>query len=66
MSKEQLPDEEIFPLSVRFKARRALLTAEINAKITDGSFKPKANICRFPKNYAETLNDLFSRLKNKE
>lgn len=66
MSKGQLPDEETFPPSIRFKARRALLMAEVKAKITDGSFKPKAYICRFPENYAKTLNDLFSRLKNNE
>ena len=37
-----------YPLSVQFSARRALLNAEVKAKITAGAYKPKPIICRIP------------------
>ncbi len=37
-----------YPLSVQFSARRALLNAEVKAKITDGTYKPKLIIYRIP------------------
>lgn len=41
-------DVNDYPLSVRFSARRALLNAEVKAKITDGTYKPELIICRIP------------------
>ncbi|WP_062306841.1 hypothetical protein [Polynucleobacter sinensis] len=66
MSKKQPLNEEIFPLSVKFSARRALLNAEVQAKITDGTYKSKIIICRFPKDYLERISHLFSEIENKK
>ena len=38
-----------YPLSVRFAARRALLNAQIQAKITESSYKPEPFKCTRPK-----------------
>lgn len=40
-------DVNDYPLSKRFKARRAILNAITQAKITDGTYKPQKIICRF-------------------
>ncbi len=42
--------EDIPPLSVRFVARRAILNAITQAKITDGTYKPQKIICQIPNN----------------
>jgi hypothetical protein len=41
--------EDIPPLSVRFAARRAILNAITQAKITDGTYEPQKNFCRIKK-----------------
>lgn len=38
-----------YPLSVRFATRRALLNADAQAKITEGSYKPGSFRCTRPK-----------------
>lgn len=39
---------EVVPTaSARFRAQRAILNAQIQAKITDGTYKPSKIICRF-------------------
>jgi len=39
--------EDVPTLSARFTAQRAILNAQIQAKITDGTYKPEKIICRF-------------------
>ncbi len=50
--KNSLPNEsdEIndFPLQVEFSARIAILNAQVQAKITDGTYKPKMMKDRIP------------------
>lgn len=45
---------------VRFKARRAIINAIKQAKVTDGSFKNNVFICKFPRNHA--LKHFFNEL----
>jgi hypothetical protein len=40
--------EDIPTLSAKFTAQRAILNAITQAKITDGTYKPKKIICRIP------------------
>ncbi len=40
--------EDVPTLSAQFSARRAILNAQIQAKITDGTYKPEKIICRIP------------------
>ncbi len=42
--------EDIPPLSVRFAARRAILNAITQAKITDGTYEPQKIFCRIKNN----------------
>jgi PIN domain nuclease of toxin-antitoxin system len=39
--------EDVPTLSAQFSAHRAILNAQIQAKITDGTYKPSKIICRF-------------------
>jgi hypothetical protein len=42
--------EDIPPLSVRFAARRAILNAITQAKITDRTYKPQKIFCKIQNN----------------
>ena len=53
-----------YPLSVQFSASRALLNAEVKAKITDGTYKPKPIICRIPNHTVPT--DYHLRLRKSD
>mgnify|MGYP000547111512 CR=1 FL=1 len=39
--------EDVPTLSARFKAQRAILNAQTQAKITGGTYRPEKIICRF-------------------
>lgn len=44
------PEDEEISRSARFKARRAILNAQTQAAVTDGSFKMRIIICKISPN----------------
>ena len=56
------PDDEEIPRSARFKATRAILNAQTQAKITDGSFQSRMIVCKLlphgmPKGFGSDMDE---------
>ena len=49
LPKDDSGDLDDYPLSTRFKARRAIVNAITQAKITDGTYDPEAFKCTRPR-----------------
>lgn len=64
LTEDDSEDINGYPLSVRFSARRALLNAEVKAKITDRTYKPEPIICQIPNHAIPTNYHLKLRKVN--